>query len=72
MFDMRRPKHSGKCKQCLFFISKIGIIWSSQTILLIINFDQVIKSFLVWNIYFTFFLPVVDSNFLLEYSRVTS
>ena len=30
---------------------------------LIINFDQVIKPFLVWNIYFTFFLPVVDCTF---------
>ena len=30
---------------------------------LIINFDQVIKPFLVWNIYFTFFLPVVDFTF---------
>ena len=30
---------------------------------LIISFEQVIKPFLVWNIYFTFFLPVVDCTF---------
>ena len=40
--------------------------------LLIINFEQVINYFLVWNIYFIFFLPVVDCTFLLEYWRVTS
>ena len=28
-----------------------------------INFKQVIKPFLVWNIYFTFFLSVVDCTF---------
>ena len=39
---------------------------------LIINFEQAIKSFLIWNIYFTFFLPVVDCAFSLEYWRVTS
>ena len=38
---------------------------------LIINFEQVIKSFLVWNIHFTFFLPAVDGTFLLEYWRVS-
>ena len=32
---------------------------------LIINFEQVIKSFLVWNIHFNFFLPLVDCAFLL-------
>ena len=30
---------------------------------LIINFKQAIKPFLVWNIYFTFFLQVVDCTF---------
>ena len=30
---------------------------------LIINFKQVIKPFLVWNTYFTFFLSVVDNTF---------
>ena len=30
---------------------------------LIFNFQQVIKPFLVWNIYFTFFLTVVDCSF---------
>ena len=30
---------------------------------LIINFKQVMKPFLVWNIYLTFFLPVVDCTF---------
>ena len=28
--------------------------------LLIINFEQVIKPFLIWNNYFTYFLPLVD------------
>ena len=31
-----------------------------------INFEQAMKYFLVWNIYFTFYLPVVDYTFLLE------
>ena len=31
--------------------------------LLIVNFELVIKLFLVWNIYFAFFLPVVDCTF---------
>ena len=31
--------------------------------LLIINFEQVIRPFLVWSFYFTFFLPVVDCTF---------
>ena len=30
---------------------------------LIFNLEQVIKPFLFWNIYFTFFLPVVDCTF---------
>ena len=33
---------------------------------LIINFEQVIQSFLVWNIYFTFFLPFLDCTFSLS------
>ena len=33
---------------------------------LIINLEQVMKSFLVSNIYFLFLLPVVDSAFLLS------
>ena len=47
-------------KQTLFVL--VGQSPSS----VIINFEQVIKSFLVWNIYFTFFLPVVDCTFLLS------
>ena len=39
---------------------------------LIITFELVIKAFLVWNIYFTFFLPVADCTFLQESWRVTS
>ena len=38
---------------------------------LILNFEEVLKSFLVWNTYFTFFLPVVDCAFSLEYWRIT-
>ena len=30
------------------------------------NFENVIKYFLVWNIYFTFFLPMVDCTFSQE------
>ena len=33
---------------------------------LIINLEEVIRSFLVWSIYFIFFLPVVGCIFLQE------
>ena len=38
--------------------------------LLIINFEQVIKAFLIWIIYFTFFLPLVDCTFTKALLRV--
>ena len=38
----------------------------------IINFEEVKNFFLVWNFYFTFFLPVVDCTFLQEHRKVTS
>ena len=67
LFGMCETKRSSKCKRCLFIISKIDFIWSSQRpSSLIINFEQFIKSLLVWNIDFTFFLPVVDCTFLLS------
>ena len=57
----------------LFNVSGLGIIWLSMTAhKFIINFEQVMKSFLVWNIYFTFlyhwltalFTRVLKSNFI--------
>ena len=52
MFGMCNKKQ----KKCLFIVSKIDIIWSNLRTpsSLIINFEQVIKYVLVWNIYFTF------------------
>ena len=43
----------------LTFSDLVGELASS----LIINFEQVIKPFLVWNIYFTFFSSVVEYIF---------
>ena len=56
---------SKDCNRCLFVVSKIDILWSSWRTAssLNINFEQVIKPFLVLNIYFTFFLSVVDCTF---------
>ena len=76
MFGMYKIKRSSKDSvRCLFNVSKIGIIWylvGQYLSSLIINFEQVIKSFLFWDIYCTFFLPVVDCTFLPEYWRATS
>ena len=49
-------------------ISNIDIIClvRQRTSSLIIDFEQVKKSFLVWNISFTFFLPVADCTILLS------
>ena len=33
---------------------------------LISNFEQVVKSFLVWNIYFSFFSPIANCTFWLS------
>ena len=61
MFGMCKTKHSSRdCNRSLFIVGKIDILWSSS---LIINFEQVIEPFLVLNIYFTFFLSVVDCTF---------
>ena len=55
---MCKTKHSSRdCIRCLFIASKIV---GEPVSLLIINFEQVIEPFLVLNIYFTFFLSVVD------------
>ena len=63
MFGMCKTKHSSKdCNRCLFIVSKTNIFWSCRRIREFINhyFEQVIEPFLVLNIYFTFFLSVVD------------
>ena len=58
---MCKTKHSSRdCSRCLFIVSKIV---GEPVSLLIINFEQVIEPFLVLNIYFTFFLSVVDCTF---------
>ena len=60
-------------QRCLFSVSNLDIIWLSMTAPeFIIIFEQVMKSFLVWNIYFTFlyhwlialFTRVLKSNFI--------
>ena len=66
MLSICKTKYSSKdCNRCLFVVSKIDILWSSWRTAssLNINFEQVIKPFLVLNIYFTFFLSVADSTF---------
>ena len=66
MFGMCKTKHSSKdCNRCLFIVSKIDILWSSRRTREFINhyFEQVIEPSLVLNIYFTFFLSVVDCTF---------
>ena len=54
---MCKTKHSSR--DCNTFSDLVGEPASS----LIINFEQVIEPFLVLNIYFTFFLSVVDCTF---------
>ena len=58
---------------CLSNVSSLDIIWLSMTAReFIIHFELVMKSFLVWNIYFTFlyiwlitlFTGVLKSNFI--------
>ena len=52
---MYKTKHSNKdCNRCLFVVSKIDFsdLIGEGASSLIINFGQVIKPFLVWNIYF--------------------
>ena len=58
---------------CLSNVSSLDIIWLSMTAReFIIPFELVMKSFLVWNIYFTFlyiwlitlFTGVLKSNFI--------
>ena len=61
IFGMCKTKHSSKdYNRCLLIVSKVDIRKRANS--LIINFKQVV-SFLVWNIYFTFFLSVVDWTF---------
>ena len=58
-------KQNTDCNRCLFIVSKIDILWSSRRTREFINhyFEQVLAPFLVLNIYFTFFLSVVDCIF---------
>ena len=58
MFDMCNKEH----KWHLLIFSKIDIIWFNRKTPspLIVNFEQVIESALVWNLYFTF---LVDCTF---------
>ena len=57
-------KNCKNCKRCLLIVSIIDITWSSRTTPEFINY-QLWTSYkaLVWNIYFTFSLPVVDYTF---------
>ena len=52
------------CNRCLFIVCKIDIIWSSRNTRGFINhkFKQGLI-FWAWNIYFTFFLSVVNCTF---------
>ena len=56
---MQKKKHSSKgWNRCLFVASKIEILWSiwrTRKFKVIINFEQIIKPFLAWNIYFIFY-----------------
>ena len=55
---MCKTKRSSKdCNRCLFNVA------GERVSSFIINFEQVIKPFLVWNIYFIFLLSVVDCTF---------
>ena len=55
MFGICKTKHSSQdCNRYL-----VG----ERVCSFIITFEQVIKPFFVWNIYFTFFLSVVDCTF---------
>ena len=57
MFGMCKTKHSSEdCNRYLFIVSKIDILWSFRELAssLIINFEQVIKPFLVLNIFSLF------------------
>ena len=51
---------------CMFIVRKLTLsdLVRQHPSPLIINFEQVMKFFLVGNIYFTFFLPVVNCTFL--------
>ena len=50
-------------KRCLFFVSKIDIIWSDQRTPEF-NFEQVIKSFLVRNISLFWFIALFTDEWL--------
>ena len=59
MFGLCKTKYSSKDRnRCLFSVSKIGILWYRLR-----TCEQVKEPFLVLNIYFTFFLSVVDCTF---------
>ena len=63
---MCKTKHSSKyCNRCFSLLAKYTFsdLVEEPASSLIINFEQVIEPFLVLNIFFTFFLSVVDSTF---------
>ena len=72
---MQKKKHSSKgWNRCLFVASKIEILWSiwrTRKFKVIINFEQIIKPFLAWNIYFIFFYQWLISLFTRVLLRVT-
>ena len=62
------------CKQCLFNVSNIDIIWSSMTtpVFIFYQFWTSYEIFLSLKYLFHFFVPVVDCTFLQEYWRIIS
>ena len=60
-----KQNSSKDCNRCLFILSKIDMLWSTRRTreFININFEQAIEPFLVFNIYFTFSLSVVDYTF---------
>ena len=63
---MCKTKHSSKdCNRCLLIVSKktFSDLVGEPASSLIINFEQVIESFVVLIIFFTFFLSMVNCTF---------
>ena len=75
MFGMCKTKRSSKCKQCLFTISKIDIIWSNRITSKFINYQlwasykiflslKYLFHFSLTNCWLHFFTRVLRSNFM--------
>ena len=74
MFGMCKIKHSSKdCNRSLFIVNKIDIsdLVGKRLSSIIINFEQVMKPFLVWDIYFTFFYQWSFALFTRVLLRIT-